>query len=213
MKAVGLIVFVLLLIDPGKIGRINSLKSEARAAFEAGDFPTAIAKYKYLIDSLGVTEDEIRMNLAHAYFKASDTLKAFDSYMPLAQSSDSHIRSIANQQLGVLANRQGKMTDALQYFKQALKAAPGNDDARFNYELVKKKLSQQKDQNTEQSDNGKPQEPSEFAKQLKAKADQLVRQHQYAEAYQLMVDGFKKDKSVAYYQEFTKRTNEVAGIK
>ena len=145
MKAL-LFAFLLLVftVDPAKIGKINSLKSEAKEEYQKGNFKKAIEKYRYLIDSLNVTEDEVRLNLANAYFEAKDTSNTFQSYQPLTQSTNSKIRSIAHQQMGVLANRQSKFEEALASFKQALKADPTNEDARFNYEMVKKKLEEQK---------------------------------------------------------------------
>ncbi len=144
--------FVLLAfaIDPGKIGEINSLKSEAKDAYKKGDFKKAIEKYRYLVDSLEVTEDEVRLNLANAYFEANDTVNTFQNYQPLTQSTNSKIRSVAHQQMGVLANRQGKFEEALASFKQALKADPTNEDARYNYEMVKKKLAEQKKREEDQ---------------------------------------------------------------
>lgn len=149
------ITVLLFLFDPGTIGKVNALKSEAKEAFKSGDFKTAIAKYRYLIDSLGVREDEVTMNLAHAYFQLQDTLQAANTYQPMSASTDAHIKSLANQQLGVLANRQGKYEEALQYFKQALKASPANEDARFNYEMVKKKLEDKKKQEQQNQDKDK----------------------------------------------------------
>ena len=63
-----------LFTDLDKIGKINSTKSEAKKAFLSGDFKTAIKKYTYLIDSLGVNEEEVRANLASAFFQANDTV-------------------------------------------------------------------------------------------------------------------------------------------
>src|SRR5258708_18695686 len=148
---------LLLSIDPKKVSKINSLKSEAKKAFLAGDLKTAIEKYKYLRDSLGVTEEEVDMNLANSYFRTNDTTSAFSTYQPLSVSNDAKIKSWSNQQMGVMANRQGKSEEALNYFKQALKAEPENEQARFNYEMVKKKLEEQKkqqqQQNKDQKDN------------------------------------------------------------
>ena len=153
MKVVcGVLLATFLFIDPGKIGKINTLKAEAKEAFQAKDFKKAIIKYKYLVDSLDVNEEEVRMNLAHAYFQVQDTVNAFNTYLPLAQSNDRKIKSVAHQQLGVLSNRQSKFEDALNYFKQALKAAPENEDARFNYEMVKKKLEEKKKQEQQNQD-------------------------------------------------------------
>ena len=154
MKGLILIVMVLAMtIDPGEIGKINSLKSQAKDAYKKGDFKTAISKYRYLVDSLGVQEDEVKLNLANAYFQSNDTTNTATSYQPLTQSTNPKIRSIAHQQLGVLSNRQNKHEEALANFKQALKADPTNEDARYNYEMVKKKLEEQKKKEEEQKKN------------------------------------------------------------
>lgn len=148
-----ILILLALTIDPGKIGKINTLKSEAKEAYKKGDFKTAISKYRNLVDSLGVDEDEVRLNLANAYFQSDDTVNTAISYQPLTQSKTASIRSIAHQQLGVLSNRQNKYEEALASFKQALKADPTNEDARYNYEMVKKKLDEQKKKEEEQKKN------------------------------------------------------------
>jgi Ca-activated chloride channel homolog len=165
----------LLFTDLDKIGKINLAKSEAKKAFLSGNYKTAIAKYTYLIDSLGVTEDEVRANLASAYFQANDTTHAESAYQQLTQSANKRINSVANQQLGVLANNKEKLEEALQYFKQALKAAPENDEARYNYEVVKKKLEEKKKQDQQQNKDQKDQDKKDDQKkdqQNKDKKDQ-----------------------------------------
>ena len=93
------------LVDP--IRKINSLKSQAKEAYQSGDYQRAISSYRYLVDSLNVTEDAVRMNLANAYFNTGDTANAVGGYQQLLRSSDAKIRSTAFQQLGVLSNRSG----------------------------------------------------------------------------------------------------------
>src|SRR5882762_1609599 len=179
MKLVGGILLVtFLFIDPGKIGRINTLKSEAKEAFQAKDFKTAITKYKYLVDSLGVNEEEVTMNLAHAYFQAQDTVNALNTYLPLTQSNDAKIKSLASQQLGVLSNRQSKLEEALNYFKQALKAAPENEDARLNYEMVKKKLEDQKKQDQQKQNEDKNKDNKDQKDKQDKKEDQKDKKDQ-----------------------------------
>jgi len=217
MKTVYLfLIGTLLLIDPSKIGKINSAKAEAKKAYLSGDFKTAIQKYSYLIDSLGVTEDEVRANLASAYFQLNDTAKAQSTYQQLTQSPNKRISSVANQQLGVIANNKEKLEEALSYFKSALKAAPENNEARYNYEVVKKKLEEKekkkKEDEKKDSKNDKDIPPSEFAKKLKAQADELVRQQLYKQAFDLMQDGLKKDRTVAHYNKFIERTKIVSTI-
>ncbi|MCA6381228.1 MAG: hypothetical protein IM606_13480 [Cytophagales bacterium] len=165
MKTIVVLLFAALLFtDLDKIGKINSAKAEAKKAFLAGDFTTAIKKYSYLIDSLGVNEDEVRANLASAYFQANDTTGALNNYQRLTQSANKKISSVANQQLGVMANNQEKLEESLNYFKQALKAFPENDEARYNYEIVKKKLEEKKKQDQQKNKDQKDQDKKDDQK-------------------------------------------------
>jgi Ca-activated chloride channel family protein len=207
--------------DPLKINKVNRAKSEAKKAYIAADYKTAIAKCKFLIDSLGVNDDEIRLNLANAYYHENDTTNANPLYQSLTGSEKNMIRSKAYQQLGVMNTRKGKAEEALKQFKQAVKADPENEDARYNYEMLKKKLDKQnqnqkqdqKDKKDKKDDQQKKdQEPSAFAKRLKEQADQLVTIRQYREAYDLMMDGMKKDQTVSHYQDYIDRLGNVAGI-
>ena len=145
-----IIMLGLILNDPVKINKINSAKTEAKKAFQAGDYKTAVAKYHYLIDSLGVKEDEVMLNLAHAYYLQKDTANALSQYQPLAQSAKKEISSKANLQLGLMANQKGKSEEALSNFKKAVKEDPTNEDARYNYEMLKKKLDEQKKKEQQQ---------------------------------------------------------------
>ncbi len=162
MKAI--IVFLVaafFISDIDRIALINSLKSEAKEAYQRGDYKTAIEKYKYLVDSLKVNEEEVSMNLANAYFQANDSVSASNQYRSLVQSKSPTMRSLSNQQLGVLSNRTGKYEEALAYFKQSLRSDPGNEDARYNYEMVKKKLEEQKKQEEQNKDQNKDDQQKE----------------------------------------------------
>lgn len=203
-------------IDPRKLMRINAVKSDAHEAYISGDYKTAIAKYKYLMDSLDVKEDAVMLNLANAYYLSKDSASARTTYQSLTGSDEGRIRSRAHQQLGVMDNKAGKAQDALDHFKQAIKADLSNGDARYNYEMLKRKLEQKdkedqkKDQDKDKQD--KKQEPSEYAKRLKEQADRMVAQHQYQAAYNLMMDGMKKDQTVSSYQDYINRLKDVADI-
>ncbi len=176
------VLFTLLLLftDFDKIGKINSLKSEAKKAYASGDFKMAIQKYRYLVDSLQVKEEEVLLNLANAYFHERDTANVQNTYLPLTESKNTKLNSIANQQLGVVANRQGKLEEALNYFKQALKVAPDNEDARFNYEMVKKKIADKKKEDQKNKDN-KDDKKDQKDKQNKDKKDKDKKDQQKKE--------------------------------
>lgn len=170
--AVILFLSVLAVIDPIKIGRINSAKSEARKAYVAGDYKGAVQKYRYLTDSLNVQEDEVMLNLANAYFQTNDTTNASATYQSLIASTKSDVRSKAQQQLGVMNHRQGKLEEALNNFKQAIKADPNNIDARYNYEMLKKKLEEQKKKQEQDQKNRDKENKEEQQKDKKENKDQ-----------------------------------------
>lgn len=179
MKGGLLIIFLLsaLITDPAKIGKINRAKEEAKKAYLAGDYETAASKYQYLTDSLSVTEDEVLMNLGNAYFNLGDTASAIGRYQSLTQTANKNIRSVAQQQLGVVKNKQGKFEEALNHFKEAIKANPANEDARYNYELLKKKLDEQKKQEQQNQDQNKDQQKQqEQQKQDQQKKDEKKEQ-------------------------------------
>lgn len=198
----GIIVLLLLMVDPGDIGKINAAKSEAKKAYMAGDYETAIKKYTYLADSLGVREDEVMMNLANSYFLTNDTTNAVSSFQPLTMSTNPQLKSMANQQLGVLSNRQGRFEDALNYFKQALKANPTNEDARFNYEMVKKKLLEQQKQQDQKGQNDKNQQKKEEQEKEEQKKEEQQKQDQQKQ------DQEKKDQENKEKQEQEKKEKE-----
>lgn len=165
-----------LISDPLKIGKINSVKKEAREAYTSGDYKTAIAKYRYLVDSLDVNEDEILLNLANAYYLSKDTAQAYTSYQSLIGSTTNEVRSKAQQQLGIMNHQRGKLEDALNNFKQAIKADPNNGPARYNYEMLKKKLDEQKKQ--QQQDQNKDQQNKDQQKKDQEKKEQEKKDQQ-----------------------------------
>lgn len=185
-----LLIAVLILIDPlndiNRIARKNELKKEAKEAFTSGNYEKAVKKYHHLLDSMGVDEDEIRLNLANAYFKKSDTASAENYYNQLTVSDKDQIASVAYQQLGVIKNKQKKHKEALEDFKQALRKDPYNEEARYNYELLKKLLNeqkkdqdqQQKDQDQKDQDQKKDQEQKQDQQQQDKKDQQDQEQDQ-----------------------------------
>ena len=210
MKYVLLLILAAGLIkDPLKIGKVNRAKTKAREAYTAGNYNVAIETYRYLVDSLEVNEDEIVLNLANAYFLTKDTAQAFTHYQSLTGSEKGEVRSKAQQQLGIMNYRNSKLEEALLNFKQAIKADPLNGQARYNYEMLKRKLEEKKKQDEK---NKLPKEPSAFAKKLKERATNMAAQGQFADAYNLMAQGAQQDKSVFYYTDFMNRLKEVADI-
>lgn len=122
-----------------KISRTNQYIKEAQTAYSRKDFTTAIYFYHYLNDSMQVRDRAVRLNLAHAYFLRRNNKKAFKNYQPLLTKTNARTASVVNLQLGVMAVPEDKLR-ALGYFKKSLILNPTNQEARYNYELLKKYL-------------------------------------------------------------------------
>ena len=186
---------ILMLVDPATVKKINNAKAAAEESFKNGDYTTAITHYQYLVDSLGVREDEVILNLANASYLAKDTANAFNYYQSVTESPKTDIRSKAFQQLGIMANQQGRAEEALNFFKHAIKAEPSNDDARYNYEMLKKKLEEKKKQQEEQQQQNKDDKKQDPQNQDQQKKEQQEKdQQEQKEKDEQSKDQQQKDK-------------------
>ena len=165
MKLLGWVLGLLLFVGGiDDIATINRLKKQAEEAYQKGDYTQAVQYYQLLVDSMQVQDERVYLNLAHAQLHAGDTATAQRQYGQLMNAESAAIKSVAYQQLGNLTTQQQQYQDALAMYKESLKANPANEDARYNYELVKKlqkEQEQQQDQsedNQDQSDEEKEQE-------------------------------------------------------
>jgi Ca-activated chloride channel family protein len=138
--------------NPKDIARINGLKKQAEEAFLKENYEAAATYYHTLIDSLSAEDDELYLNLAHSYFQQGDSAQARTYYGQASTTDNKTIKSIAYQQLGVMAKEGQQYEESLNYLKSSIKADPTNQDARYDYELVKKLLEEQQQQQQQQQD-------------------------------------------------------------
>lgn len=142
MKVIFVALLLLSILSGGlrTISRVNEYTAVAAQAYSKKQYQEAIAAYEYLLNELEVNDDQIRLNLAHSYYRSGRLTAALQQYRLLADISANHMRSIVHLQLGNIATKQKKYKNALELYKQALIAEPANDAARYNYELLKKYL-------------------------------------------------------------------------
>ncbi|MFY0652886.1 MAG: hypothetical protein JXQ96_12660 [Cyclobacteriaceae bacterium] len=152
-----LLLTILLFInaDDVSISEVNGLKRKAEEAYLSGNYQKSAETYSYLVDTLNVQDDRAIMNLANSYFKTEDTESALSTYQRLQETKDKHLKSQAYQQMGILSKDPKTLEKALAYFKESIKSDPTNNDARYNYEMVKKKLTEQEKNQENQQDQDK----------------------------------------------------------
>lgn len=151
---------------------------------------------------------EAKFNLGDAYYKQEkypDAIIAFQQ--SLSNTTEVNQRAKAYFNIGNSFLKLKKMNESIKAYKEALKQNPNDIDAKYNLSYALK-LSKQ-GSSTSSSD---PNTPSEYAKQLKAKADELIIKYRYKEAYDLMIEGLKIDPTVGHYKDFIERTKNVVDI-
>ncbi|CAD5279761.1 MULTISPECIES: tetratricopeptide repeat protein [unclassified Imperialibacter] len=168
MKALAGILLVIAVIIPGvnDIATVNKLKKDAEKAYLAGDYAKATQAYTMLTDSLGVLEDKLFLNLGHSLFQQGDSAQAFSQYQRLINTKEKDLKSLAYNQMGIISNKPGDRNTALSFFKEALKADPTNEEARYNYQLVKRQIAEdnEKNQDDQQQDKEKNEEKEDEKK-------------------------------------------------
>lgn len=195
-----LIAVVLFGTGPREIAKINKIKKEAEEAFKRLDFETAAARYVYLRDSLGVEDPDIALNLAHSYYQMVDTANAKMVYGELAMNAPSKQKSIALQQLGVMAKHPSSLDKSLQYLKSSLKADPTNEGARYDFEVVRKLIEAQKENQQDDNQQNQDQEQNQD-KENKENQDQENQEKQDQEQQQDQENGEQQEQEDQQQQE------------
>ncbi len=182
--------------------------------YEAGNYAAAAEAYRAGIDQHETGEGALYANLwnnlgaaLHRDESYADAGQAFRTAADVAATSHQRARALYNA--GNNAVAQDQLEAALNLYRRALLADADYDDARFNYEYLKRELARRQEQRPEPTDRP---EPSAFARRLKQRADSLVTNRRYEDAYRLMQDGLQQDSTVAAFQSFITRLGEVTQI-
>lgn len=173
--------------NPLAINEVNKSIREGTVSYQQQDYKSSARAFRYLLGSTElVNQDAVALNLAHSYFNLSDTAAAI-YYSQAHKSKAPQIRSLANLQLGVIkANHQPQslkgeqaaklqkqlLAEALNHFKEALRANPQNKEARHNYELLKRLIEQQRQQEQQNQQNQQNQDQEQQQEQQQQQSNQ-----------------------------------------
>ena len=196
-----------LLMPVDDTSHLNKLKKRAAQALLEEDHELASQTYAYLVDTLYAPDPKghMRLNLAHAHLKRGDTLSALNQYQELSQRVRSGpVSAEALNQMGLLSHSKQQRTLALNLFKNALKADPTHEKARYNYQVVKKSLENNPESSQPQKndDNSKDNsEKSEKDNPQQGKQDQENQQ----ESQENQQEGEEQQKQESSSQEGEKQ--------
>jgi tetratricopeptide (TPR) repeat protein len=194
--------------DDGRRG--NDLYEEGRFGEAAVAFQEGLSRFED--ETPGAVRSNLLNNRGAAYYRNEEPESAQNAFINSVAMADAvPEQSRGSYNAGNAAYASGAKQLSADFFRQALLLDPENQDARFNYEFVKRQLDEEQ-QEQQGGGNEPPPKPSDYAKQLKAQADELVARRSYREANRLMTDGLKIDPTVRAFQTFIDRTASVADI-
>jgi len=82
----------------------------------------------------------LKYNIGNTQYRMRNFSEAEEAFWGVAGSGDPELRQRALYNLGNCAYRQGKLEDAVAYYRQALDLDPEDEDARFNLEFVREEI-------------------------------------------------------------------------
>jgi len=203
-----------------KIHYQNQHIDQAYENYFNNEYEETISHISMLEDSLEFFNEGLLLNKAHSYYKLArfdapgaipapeDSIyrqkvqNVMGNYAQVLDYS-SDLASVAYNQSGVVIFKSGvingqavdqeqMISTSIEYFKNALIKDPLNEEARYNYELLKKYKA--------------------FPDQIFKTVETLVKQRKYEQAYQILAPWVEKDSRFKDKKEYTQRLGEIVQI-
>lgn len=187
---------------------------KANEAYKSGNYAQADSLYRLALEA-EPENSKIYFNLGNSLAKQGKVEEALEAYLNSHEfATAQEDRALAQYNIGSLLAENEDWKPAAHHFRNSLKLNPSDAEAKHNYELAKKKASEEEnEQNQDQQNQDQEQEePSEYAKAMKKRAEQLVSEQRYQEAFNLMQEALKNDKTVQNFGDFIERINTVNTI-
>lgn len=156
---------------------ITSKSGIASDHYAGGDYSKALEKFlKAQVEDPSNTE--LRYNLGNTYYKLGDYANAEKMFLQAAGSQDQKISQKSFYNLGNVAFKQGKLQEALEYYKKALELEPDDEDARHNLEFVRDEIKRRLEEMKKQNQNNQQDQDSQQGQNNKSQDQQSGEQNQ-----------------------------------
>lgn len=169
MAAVSVLVFGLV------VNSVNASPAQARRAFEAGEYKAALEEYQRLLRERP-GDARLHYNAGSAAYRADDLDTAVNQFNEALRTTDLGLQRAAYYNRANTRYRQGEKTaevadkqqmweSAINDYDRALKLNPEDADAKFNRELVQRKLEELKKQQEQQQQQQNPDDKNQDKKE------------------------------------------------
>ena len=150
------LVFTYLLVMLSSLAYTQTARDLVRTGnenYEIDSLTTAISNYEEA-SKLDPKLEEAKFNLGDAFYKQGKFADASSTFDELAKSTSStEMKTNAFYNQGNSLMEMQKFEEAMNAYKNAMKANPKNQNARYNYEFARKQLAEQKKQEQQNKDD------------------------------------------------------------
>lgn len=190
---------------------VNDDAKKGNEAYNNANYPLAEELYRTALED-DPDNANIYFNLGNALAKQSKNEEAIQMYLQFISMVESpEEKSKAEYNIGTLLSESQQWKPAVQHLRNALTHNPFDNEAKHNFE--KALIESQKQEEEQQQDQDQEQEPpTEYAKAIKARAEELVSQKKYQEAFDLMIQASQVDQTVQNFNQFINRIGAVSDI-
>ena len=192
----------------------NEDARKANKAYEEGDYQQAEILYRTALEA-DPDNARIYFNLGNTLAKQGKVEEAIQAYMEFeSKATTADEKSLAEYNIGTLLSENEQWKPAVQHLKNALRYNPADSDSRHNFERAlaeSQKQDEEQQQNQDQQNQDIP-PPTDYAKAMKKRAEQLVAEKKYGEAFNLMQQALQADETVQNFNDFINRIGAVYEI-
>ena len=180
-------------------------------AYRDGKFSDAYSQFQQTLKMhpQSRAEDKLQFDSGAAAYKSEEYGKALESFSQALLSSDASLQGKSHYNLGNTLYERGETqksddkklsdwTNALEHYQQTLKLEPQNKEAKDNYDYVKKKIEELKNDKQPQqqpSPSPSPQQKNKQNQQNQQSKQDQQQQQQQSQSQQQQKDGQQESKN------------------
>lgn len=189
-------------------------QDKGQMLYEEGKFDEARAYYEHILLNRE-KDDAARFGLGVSAYQQKDVETASQVFNDVMITNDKSLQSKVLYNIGTLFNEQKKVEESLAFFKKSIESDPLNEDAKFNYELLKRHLQQQQqdqqqnaNQDHEQENKDNNQKNMENQDQGQSESDGKKDQQKQENQEDQVEQGDEKDKDINGKHEASEKAQE-----
>ncbi|WP_166461136.1 tetratricopeptide repeat protein [Flavicella sediminum] len=182
---------------------------EGNTLYKQNNFVDAAVSYTKGIEQ-NATYHKAAHNLGNAFVAQKNYKEALPQFELAVKGAKTKLEKAASyHNIGNVHMAQKEFEKAIEAFKNSLRNNPSDEETRYNLAHAKQQLKKEK----EEEEKNKKDPPSDFAKRMKKKADELLAKFKFKEALEVLDKALEKDMTVSNYNDYMKKLEEIIEIK